>query len=107
MTTTTNQRRLAVSARRSSHSAQFIEVNLVRSSSETQTFRPKNHELNVREIHRDLPPSSLYEHAIRFDTDASIAGTGALVAYSGIKTGRSPKDKRIAKHPESHQNLWR
>ena len=32
---------------------------------------------------------------------ASIAENGALVAYSGVKTGRSPKDKRVVKHPDS------
>jgi 5-methyltetrahydropteroyltriglutamate--homocysteine methyltransferase len=37
----------------------------------------------------------LYEHAIRYEKDASIAENGALVAYSGVKTGRSPKDKRV------------
>ena len=39
------------------------------------------HGLTVKEIHRNLPPSSLYEHAIRFEKDASIAENGALVAY--------------------------
>ena len=36
-------------------------------------------------------PSALYEHAIRFEKDASIAENGALVAYSGIKTGAFAK----------------
>ena len=49
----------------------------------------------VGEVHHNLPPSSLYEHAIRYERDSSIAENGALVAYSGVKTGRSPKDKRI------------
>ena len=53
------------------------------------------HQLTVGEVHHNLPPSSLYEHAIRYEKDASIAENGALVAYSGAKTGRSPKDKRI------------
>ncbi len=62
-------------------------------------FDLKEHELTVTEVHRNLPPSALYEHAIRYEKDASIAENGALVAYSGAKTGRSPKDKRVVKHP--------
>src|SRR3984885_1705817 len=62
--------------------------------------------LNVAEVYRNLPPSALYEHAIRYDKDASIADNGALVAYSGAKTGRSPKDKRIVKSPQSENDVW-
>ena len=62
--------------------------------------------LPAAEICRNLPPSALYEHAIRYDKDASIAENGALVAYSGAKTGRSPKDKRIVRHPASEKNVW-
>ena len=51
--------------------------------------------LTVSEVFRNLAPSALYEHAIRFEKDATIAENGALVAYSGVKTGRSPKDKRL------------
>src|SRR5512134_2745984 len=49
------------------------------------------HDLTVAEIHRNLPPGALYEHALRYEKDASIADNGALGAYSGAKTGRSPK----------------
>ena len=31
---------------------------------------------------------------------------GAMVAISGAKTGRSPKDKRIVDHPTSRDNIW-
>jgi len=62
--------------------------------------------ITVGEIHHNLPPSSLYEHAIRYEKDASIAENGALVAYSGAKTGRSPKDKRVVKNPESEKDVW-
>jgi phosphoenolpyruvate carboxykinase (ATP) len=66
----------------------------------------RQHELTVTEIHRNLPPSILYEHAIRYDREATIAENGALVAYSGEKTGRSPKDKRIVKNPASEKDVW-
>lgn len=64
------------------------------------------HELNGEEIYRNLPPSVLYEHAIRYEKEATIAENGALVAYSGEKTGRSPKDKRIVKNPASEKDVW-
>jgi phosphoenolpyruvate carboxykinase (ATP) len=62
--------------------------------------------LTVREIHRNLPVGILYEHAIRFDKETRIAENGALVAYSGAKTGRSPKDRRVVEHPDSARNVW-
>ena len=70
------------------------------------SFNLEHHQLTVAEVHRNLPPSALYEHAIRYEKDASIAENGALVAYSGVKTGRSPKDKRVVKHPDSEKNVW-
>ncbi len=63
------------------------------------SFSLEQHQLTVADVHRNLPPSMLYEHAIRYEHDASIAENGALVAYSGKKTGRSPKDKRIVEAP--------
>ena len=61
--------------------------------------------LPVADIHRNLPPSALYEHAIRYEKDASIAENGELVTYSGVKTGRSPKDKRVVRHPELFMSI--
>src|SRR6516165_2064666 len=65
------------------------------------TLALKTHGLNVEDVHHNLPASSLYEHAIRYEKDARIAENGALVAYSGVKTGRSPQDKWIVRHPDS------
>jgi phosphoenolpyruvate carboxykinase (ATP) len=70
------------------------------------SFNLENHGLTVAEVHHNLPPSFLYEHAIRFEKDTSIAENGALVAYSGAKTGRSPKDKRVVRHPNSEKDVW-
>ena len=64
-------------------------------------FSLMDHDISIVKVYRNLPPSSLYEHAIRYEKDARIAENGALVAYSGAKTGRSPQDKRIVKHPAS------
>src|SRR3954447_1440591 len=70
------------------------------------SFTLNQHGLAVTEVHRNLPPSALYEHAIRYEKDARIAENGALVAYSGSKTGRSPKDKRVVEHPDSKNDIW-
>jgi phosphoenolpyruvate carboxykinase (ATP) len=70
------------------------------------SFTLNQHGLAVAEVHRNLPPSALYEHAIRYEKDASIAQNGALVAYSGVKTGRSPKDKRVVEHAASKNDIW-
>src|ERR1044071_882980 len=72
----------------------------------TTGFNLNEHGLTVAEVHRNLPPSSLYEHGIRYEKDASIAENGALVAYSGVKTGRSPKDKRVVERAESKNDIW-
>jgi phosphoenolpyruvate carboxykinase (ATP) len=69
-------------------------------------FSLRDYDITVAEVHHNLPPSQLYEHAIRYEKDASIAENGALVAYSGVKTGRSPKDKRVVKHPGSEADIW-
>jgi phosphoenolpyruvate carboxykinase (ATP) len=70
------------------------------------TFHLQEHELTVAEVHHNLSVGALYEHAIRYEKDASIADNGALVAYSGAKTGRSPKDKRVVKNPASEKDIW-
>jgi phosphoenolpyruvate carboxykinase (ATP) len=54
----------------------------------------------------NLSTAALYEEAIRYDQDTCISSTGALVAYSGSKTGRSPKDKRIVKQKLSEDDVW-
>jgi len=69
-------------------------------------FSLASHGITVKEVLRNLPPSLLYEEAIRHEPGTSISDTGCLIAYSGEKTGRSPKDKRVVKHPESEHNVW-
>ncbi len=72
----------------------------------SEQFDLKGQEITVSNIGRNLPAARLYEEAIRYDPEASIAENGALVAYSGTKTGRSPKDKHIVRTPESENDIW-
>ena len=48
--------------------------------------------------------AELYKIAIQED-DLHLSDTGALLAYSGTKTGRSPKDKRVVLNDKS-KNIW-
>src|SRR5262245_48136734 len=66
----------------------------------------QQHGITVEVTRRNLAPSQLYEEAIRHEEGTRIADLGALVAYSGAKTGRSPKDKRIVRHNESENHIW-
>ena len=70
------------------------------------TFDLRSHDVTVEEVSRNLPPSRLYEEAIRHEPDSRIADRGALVAYSGVKTGRSPGDKRNVREPGSEKDVW-
>jgi phosphoenolpyruvate carboxykinase (ATP) len=64
------------------------------------------HGITVTDVRRNLAPAELYAEALRIDARSAIADSGALIAYSGEKTGRSPKDKRIVRHPASEKDVW-
>lgn len=64
------------------------------------------HEITVADVRRNLSPATLYEEAIRYEPSTAISDTGALIAFSGEKTGRSPKDKRVVRHADSEKNVW-
>ena len=56
-------------------------------------------------LKRNAPVSLLYEDAIR-NEGAIISSSGALINFSGKKTGRSPKDKRIVYEETSKDDIW-
>jgi len=57
------------------------------------------------QLKRNAPVSLLYEDAIR-NEGAIISSSGALINFSGKKTGRSPKDKRIVYEETSKDDIW-
>ncbi len=69
-------------------------------------FDLKRYGITVPDIRRNLSPAVLYTEAIREDGKCDVSDTGALIAFSGTKTGRSPKDKRVVQHPDSMSDVW-
>lgn len=56
--------------------------------------------------------AELYEYSIKsanpvdyFTPHSTVSSSGALIAYSGLRTGRSPKDKRIVSDDNS-KDVW-
>jgi len=56
-----------------------------------ESFDLSAHGLSVKTVLRNAAPSKLYEEAIRFEPGTTISDTGALIAYSGEKTGFDAK----------------
>ena len=67
-------------------------------------FSLKPYGISVTNVLRNPPVGRLYELGVA-EGDL-ITDSGALAAYSGAKTGRSPKDKRIVDHPRSSGDIW-
>ncbi len=73
---------------------------------QTTAFNLKNHGIHVENIVRNASPAVLYEQALSNERGSAISDKGALIALSGKKTGRSPKDKRIVRSEPSARNVW-
>lgn len=72
----------------------------------SQRLSLEQYGINVADVIRNAPPARLYEMALAWDKGAAISESGALIALSGDKTGRSPKDKRIVRNAESEKDIW-
>jgi len=73
---------------------------------ERMTFSLEQHGITVQQVIRNPPPGRLYEEGLRREKGTAISSTGALIAMSGAKTGRSPTDKRVVAHPDSQDDIW-
>lgn len=69
------------------------------------TFNLSKHDITVENVIRNAAPADLYGLALQQDNGA-ISDVGAMIAMSGKKTGRSPRDKRIVEHPDSQADIW-
>ena len=92
---------LASSNRKSGPQCKFFDdVNIVGGGNIIHSDFGKK----IIEIVYNAEPSILYEFALK-EGDTHITSTGALSVYSGIKTGRSPLDKRIVIDTED-TDIW-
>jgi phosphoenolpyruvate carboxykinase (ATP) len=55
-------------------------------------------------VHENLPPARLVEAAVR-RREAMLAGNGAIVARTGKRTGRSPRDKFIVEDERTRDHV--
>ncbi len=62
--------------------------------------------ITVQNIRRNLAPPKLYLEAMEVEAESAISDCGSLIAYSGAKMGRSPKDKRVVKESTSEADVW-
>ena len=56
-------------------------------------------------VHVNLSSDALIQLTLETDKSSVLSDTGALIVYSGEKTGRSPKDKRIVLEDSSKDNI--
>ena len=59
---------------------------------------------SAAKVHPNLSIAELIEHADR--SGDQLAANGALVAYTGKYTGRTPKDKATVREASSEANIW-
>lgn len=69
-------------------------------------FDLKQYGINVSDVRRNLAPARLYREALVVEADSVISDMGALIAFSGEKTGRSPADKRLIRDPLTENDVW-
>jgi len=69
-------------------------------------FNLERYGISVKTVIRNAHPALLYERGLRDEPGTVISSSGALIAMSGEKTGRSPKDKRVVDEAGSQGDVW-
>lgn len=62
--------------------------------------------ITTKNVVRNPSVAVLYELGLQYELGTSVTSTGALAAYSGAKTGRSPADKRITDEDTTSNDIW-
>ena len=60
---------------------------------------------NLKNVYYNLTAPALYEESLRRN-EATLAAGGALVADTGVHTGRSPKDKFVVRDETTEGTVW-
>ncbi len=61
--------------------------------------------INLGSVHANLSPTALTELALA-RAEGFLTDKGALVAYTGKRTGRSPQDRYLVAEPSSQGEIW-
>lgn len=87
--------------------------SILSSHSEIMRQKLKSYGIVGHEVFHNLNIAEIYEKETRYynPTDPNVSpniitSTGAMAAYSGAKTGRSPKDKRIVHDDFTKNDIW-
>jgi phosphoenolpyruvate carboxykinase (ATP) len=88
-----------------------IELTQALKFIDTEFHDPLENELQsygieAKTIFRNAPVPILYEQALRCEQGSQLTSTGALSVRSGVKTGRSPADKRIVEDADTKRDVW-
>ncbi|MCC5978279.1 MAG: phosphoenolpyruvate carboxykinase [Salinarimonas sp.] len=60
---------------------------------------------NLKRVHWNFEAPALYEQSLQRG-EAGLADGGALVAETGVHTGRSPKDKFVVRDADTDDKIW-
>ncbi|MGY6570402.1 MAG: phosphoenolpyruvate carboxykinase (ATP), partial [Salinarimonas sp.] len=60
---------------------------------------------NLVRVHWNFEAPALYEESLKRG-EAELAAGGALVAETGVHTGRSPKDKFVVRDSDTDDKIW-
>ena len=61
--------------------------------------------VNLKAVHWNYSTPALYEQAL-MRGEAALSKGGALVALTGLHTGRSPNDKFIVQEATTSDKIW-